>query len=52
MPVKPIFIIIGLIIFIWLPFLLGYYDALTAVFVTAGSFIGGYFGEKMLRKKD
>jgi uncharacterized membrane protein YfcA len=47
----PLLIIIGLIALIWTPFVLGYYDLLTAVIVTFGAFTGGYIGEKLLKKK-
>jgi uncharacterized membrane protein YfcA len=48
----PFLIIIGLIAFIWAPFLFGYYDLLTAVIVTFGAFTGGYIGGKLLIKKN
>lgn len=45
-------IIIALLALIWTPFVLGYYDLLTAAIVTFGSFTGGYIGEKLLKKKN
>lgn len=48
-PIKAIFIVIGLLLLIWLPLLFDWYDWKTAIGVTVGSFIGGwltswYFG--------
>lgn len=48
---RAVLILLLLIVFIWAPVALGFYNATTGLIITVTSIIGGYAGEKLFARK-
>lgn len=51
MPKKSILIFIGILLLVWLPYFYNYYDVTSAIFITIGVNISGFFGERIMQSK-